>query len=64
MADTAEEVKVSPTYPREELQANAEALFLVKPEVIAGALYGSDQAEYSVAEMEELINSFLKRRIS
>ncbi len=64
MADTAEEVKVSPTYPREELQANAEVLFRVKPEVIAGALYGSNQAEFSVEEMKTLIDSFLKRRIS
>lgn len=66
MAVKAKEFKasaVSPAYPREELLANAEALFNVKPEVMAGALYGSDQEEFTVEEMIKLVDSFLKRRI-
>lgn len=50
-------------YPRQELIDNAQAVFGVKPEVIAGALHGYDQAEFTVDEMRKLIDSFLKRRV-
>ncbi|AYO30805.1 hypothetical protein D2962_09455 [Biomaibacter acetigenes] len=62
MADkkTAE---VQPKYSREELLENAEALFNCKPEVIAGALHGNKQREFTVDEMKKLINDFLKRKV-
>lgn len=53
----------APRYSKEELLANAEALFGVKPEVVAGALHGNTQAEFTVDEMRKLIDSFLKRRV-
>lgn len=53
-----------PRYPCEELLANAETLFSVKPEVVAGALHGNDQTEFTVDEMRKLIDGFLKRRVS
>lgn len=58
----AQQVEVS-RYLREELLTNAEAIFNVKPEVIAGALHGNKQAEFTVDEMRKLIDSFLKRRV-
>lgn len=54
----------APRYSKEELLANAEALFGVKPEVVGGALHGNDQTEFTVDEMRKLIDSFLKRRVS
>lgn len=54
----------TPKYPRNELLANAKALFNCKPEVIAGALHGNDKAEFTVEEMRKMIDNFLKRRVS
>lgn len=54
----------APKYPREELLGNAEALFNCRPEVIAGALHGNDKAEFTVQEMQKMIDDFLKRRVS
>lgn len=65
MAEKKEKMDaVQPKYPKDELMANAEALFGVKPEVVAGALHGNDKAEFTVDEMRKLIDSFLKRRVS
>lgn len=50
-------------YPRGELQANAGALFGVRPEVVAGALHGNNKAKFTLDEMRKLIDSFLKRRV-
>jgi len=55
--------KLPSKYPREEFMANAEAIFGVKPEVVAGALYGQVQDEFTVDEMRKLIEQFLKRRV-
>lgn len=64
MADEKVVVQQSaPKYPREELLANAEVLFGVKPEVMAGALHGNDQTEFTVDEMRKLVEQFLKRRV-
>lgn len=59
-----ETTAAAPKYPREELLANAEALFGVKREVVAGALHGNDQAEFTMDEMRKLIDAFLRRRVS
>lgn len=45
-------------YEVAELKAHAKALFGVRPEVVDGALYGSGNERYTVAEVKEkLINS-------
>lgn len=62
--DKAQEVLREPKYPVADLLANAEALFGVKPEVVAGALHGVSQNEFSVGELRKLIENFLKRRVS
>lgn len=54
----------TPRYSKDELLANADALFGVRPEVVAGALHGNAQTEFTVDEMRKLIDSFLKRRVS
>ncbi|MCL5290631.1 MAG: hypothetical protein M1489_06365 [Firmicutes bacterium] len=65
MAGRAREVKATSasSYRREELLANAEALFGVKPEVVCGALCGAKKVEFTISEMKSLIDSFLKRRV-
>ena len=57
-------VEVETKYPREEIFHNAQVLFSVKPEVIAGALHGHKQGEFTVAEVKKFIGIFLKRRVS
>jgi hypothetical protein len=63
MAEKKETVQ-APKYSRDEFLANAEALLGVKPEVVAGALHGNNQAEFTVEEMRKLIKSFLERKVS
>ncbi|MFD0868769.1 hypothetical protein [Paenibacillus residui] len=53
-----------PRYPVEELAANAEDLFAVRPEVLVGALYGNGQAELTIDEVKRLIDQFLKRKVN
>lgn len=50
-------------YSRDELQAFSENLFSCKPEVIAGALFGNSETEFSIEEMTSCINNFLQRKV-
>ncbi|WP_068616439.1 hypothetical protein [Paenibacillus tuaregi] len=50
-------------YSIEELSEKSEALFHVKPEVLAGALYGTAREKYSVLESAELVQQFLKAKV-
>lgn len=52
-----------PVYALAELKANAMAIFKVQPEVIDGALYNSTKQEFTVAELQALIDKFLKRKV-
>jgi hypothetical protein len=47
-------------YSPVELIVFAEFLFGVKPEVVAGALYGKAETKFTLAGMQTEINSFLK----
>ncbi|MNJ41103.1 hypothetical protein D3C77_360140 [compost metagenome] len=51
-------------YPIEELTANAESLFSVRPEVLAGALHGKDHSELTIDEARRAIDQFLKRKVN
>lgn len=51
------------TYTREELLANAEALFAVKPEVVAGALHGFRNDRLTIDETERKIRQFQQRKV-
>ncbi|RJG26706.1 hypothetical protein ABU162_04450 [Paenibacillus thiaminolyticus] len=62
MAEKKEQPSIS-RYPVEELAANAQALFDVKPEVLAGALHGVEVAEMSVSEAKALIRKFLREKV-
>lgn len=52
-----------PVYSLAELKANATAIFKVQPEVIDGALYNNTKQEFTVAELQALIDKFLKRKV-
>lgn len=53
----------APSYTLSEIYANCEAAFGVKPEVIAGALYGSSKERYTVDEVKSLIDRFKKKEV-
>lgn len=53
----------TPTYPRDELIRNAEAIFGVTPEIVAGALHGNKSQVLSLEEVRQAIKAFLGRRV-
>jgi hypothetical protein len=55
---------VEQVYPRAELMANAQVIFGVMPEVLAGSLYGNNAQELTILEVKKAINEFLRRRVS
>lgn len=54
---------VKPSVPVQELLAHAGALFSCGPEVLEGALYGSDKTELTVDQARSLIDEFLGRKV-
>lgn len=50
-------------YDRNELIEDSFAIFGYYPEVVAGALYGDDRSTYTVAEVKQLIGTFMKRKV-
>jgi len=68
MVDT-KKLKAAPVerterYMRNDLRAQSESLFNVKPEIIDGALSGYDQDQFSVDELQGLIDTFLNRTVN
>ncbi|MEF3302398.1 hypothetical protein [Paenibacillus sp. GYB003] len=57
------EPAIRPAYTRDELLSSAAALFAVKPEVVTGALYGTDKSAYTIEETERLIRQFQTRKV-
>lgn len=55
---------VEPKYSLAELTAYSHELFQCRPEVVAGAVQGKTQNEYSVEELRQLINNFLNRKVN
>jgi hypothetical protein len=53
-----------PKYLLEELTAHSDALFGCRPEAVTGAVHGKSKNEYTVAEMRQLINNFLNRKVN
>lgn len=51
-------------YPRQELIANAKAIFGVMPEVVAGALHGNDAQELTLDETKQALKEFQERKVS
>lgn len=54
--------QIEQAYPLDEILANAPALFGVKAEVVAGALYENTKEELTVNEVRQAVSSFMKRR--
>lgn len=50
-------------YFRQELIANAMAIFSYQPEVVAGALHGNTAKELTLAEVKKAIAEFLERKV-
>lgn len=50
-------------YPREELLANAEALFCCKPETLLASMVGDQRLEYTIDEARGLIEEFNQRSV-
>ncbi|HEX3046208.1 MAG TPA: hypothetical protein VHY08_15740 [Bacillota bacterium] len=55
---------VEPKYSLAELTAYSNELFQCRPEVVAGAVRGKLQNEYTVEELRQLINKFLNRKVN
>ncbi|KOR82541.1 hypothetical protein [Paenibacillus solani] len=53
----------SPRYPLTELKTHAEELFEVRAEVLAGAMYGADAELFTVTEVKERIQQFMKAKV-
>lgn len=62
MAEMKEQPNIS-RYPVEELAANAQALFDVQPEVLAGALHGTEADVLTIPETKALIRKFLREKV-
>ncbi|MEK3785647.1 MULTISPECIES: hypothetical protein [Paenibacillus] len=52
-----------PRYTLNELKAKSEVLFGVKPEVLAGACYGTEDQLLSVEEAGTKITKFMKAKV-
>lgn len=50
-------------YSRDLLASNAEALFGVKPEAVAGALHGISHDALTLDEARSFVTKFLKRKV-
>lgn len=53
----------APRYALTELEAHAEELFEVRAEVLAGAMYGADAELFTVSEVKERIQQFMKAKV-
>ena len=50
-------------YALAELEAHAHDLFQVRAEVLAGAMYGADGEQFTVTEVKERIQQFMKAKV-
>lgn len=53
----------APRYALAELEAHAKQLFEIRAEVLAGAMYGADGALFTVTEVKERIQQFMKAKV-
>lgn len=53
----------SETYSRDQLLQNAEALFGVKPEAVAGALHDVRHTALTLDEARSFVSQFMKRKV-
>ncbi|WP_239616152.1 hypothetical protein [Cohnella mopanensis] len=50
-------------YNRDEFIQNAQALFQVKPEIVAGAIHQVEKDQLTIDEAKRLVDQFLKRKV-
>lgn len=53
----------APRYALAELEAHAHELFQVWAEVLTGAMYGADGEQFTVTEVKERIQQFMKAKV-
>ena len=53
----------SETYSRDQLLQNAEALFGVKPEALAGALHDVRHTALTLDEARSFVSQFMERKV-
>ncbi|GIO95045.1 hypothetical protein MKY48_28225 [Paenibacillus sp. FSL W8-0187] len=53
----------APRYALDELETHAKELFEVRAEVLAGAMYGTDGELFTVTEVKERIQQFMKAKV-
>lgn len=61
--NTKARVSSDPRYALAELEAHAKELFEVRAEVLAGAMYGADGDLFTVAEVKQKIEQFMKAKV-
>ncbi|WP_106766831.1 hypothetical protein [Paenibacillus faecalis] len=54
---------ITPRYALSELTAHAKELFDVPAEVLAGAMYRTDGERFTVAEVKQKIEQFMKAKV-
>ncbi|WKV08198.1 hypothetical protein Q2T46_11735 [Thermoanaerobacterium sp. CMT5567-10] len=59
----AQEKYTEPVYNIQDILENSKALFKCNREVVKGAIYGIDKKEFTVKEVQDLIQKFLKRGV-
>lgn len=60
---TEERISSAPRYDLAELQTHAKELFGVRAEVLAGAMYGVAGAQFTVDEVKQKIDQFMKAKV-
>ncbi|TCZ70971.1 hypothetical protein E0485_23065 [Paenibacillus albiflavus] len=55
--------QAAPKYSKEELVSHAQVLFNCQPEVVVGALSDNTQDDYTIEEVQTLIQQFNQRMV-
>lgn len=63
MTEEQQAASIEQVYTVGDLKENSKVLFDVYPEVIDGALHENNKAQFSVAEMQGLIKTFLNKKV-
>ncbi|UNK17663.1 hypothetical protein MNQ98_24915 [Paenibacillus sp. N3/727] len=61
--NTKARVSNAPRYELAELAAHAKELFEVRAEVLVGAMYGAAEELFTVAEVKQKIEQFMKAKV-
>ncbi|WP_422658207.1 hypothetical protein ACK8P5_21115 [Paenibacillus sp. EC2-1] len=60
---TEARISSAPRYDLSELQVHAKELFGVRAEVLVGAMYGVAGAQFTVSEVKQRVEQFMKAKV-